>query len=112
MSLFQLAAGLSLSDIVGGAKDVFEHIVNEAQNGLESLQEQSESSLNQIVQEANSQLDEILPELEDELTAEFSDVSEAASKIRECLEAQKENIEAIVESASKYANTTQCKPID
>jgi hypothetical protein len=109
MSLFQLAAGFSLSGIVGEAKGAFEKVVDDAQDALQSLQEQSESSLNQITQEVNSQLDEILPQIEEEVSGHFSNVAEAIPKIRECLEAQKEKISAIVENASKY---TQYKPID
>lgn len=110
--MFQLAAGLSLSDVVDGAKDVFESIANEAQKALESLQDQSESSLNQIAEEVNSQLEKVLPELEEQLSGEYSGVVDAVPKIKECLEAQRDRVEKVVEDASTYANTTQYKPIE
>jgi DNA-binding ferritin-like protein len=107
LALFQLAAGSPLDDLIDSIKKGLEGIVDEAQKALESLQENSDSTLNNILEDAKEKLDEILPEIEKELADKFSNVAEAAEKIRECLENQRDNISAIVESASEYANFTQ-----
>jgi hypothetical protein len=42
-----------------------------------------------------------LPKVEQELTAQYSSVLGALPAVRDCLEAQKENVSDIVDSASK-----------
>jgi F0F1-type ATP synthase membrane subunit b/b' len=105
--LVQLAAGLSVSDVIQAGKDALKDSVTQAQDVIESLQEQSASSLNQLVQDADAKLDEIATTVEQGISDEYSSVSGAAGAVKACLEAQKENVSEIVDSASKYSYSIQ-----
>jgi vacuolar-type H+-ATPase subunit E/Vma4 len=108
--LFQLAAGLSVTDIIQEGKDVLQSILNQAQKVIESFQEQSDSKLNEVLQKAEDKLDEILPKIEQEILDKYSSVAAAAPEIKACLEAQKGNLSEIVDNASKCLHITHHRP--
>lgn len=98
---FQIATGFSVNDILEKAQQLFNNVLNEAETTLGSFENQSNEIFSNLLDDAKSKLNDLVPTIENEITKEFSDVANAAPKIQACLEAEKQNLSAIVDDACK-----------
>lgn len=102
--MFQLAAGFGVSDVLEGIEKLFNDVLNQTQTAIASIQDQSDGILTNFLDEAQSKIDDLVPTLESKIYSQFSEVVNAAPKIEACVEAEQQNISAIVDSACKYAS--------
>nr|AGM32070.1 hypothetical protein [Coptotermes formosanus] len=92
---FQLARGSLIDDVL----ERIERDVNQGRRLIESAQQRRDALVTQLLDSAKSRIDQELKDLNSRIADRVSDVADAASRLPDCLEAQRQNLTDVRDEA-------------